>query len=224
MIRAALLVMLIILPGAAAAAASPGEVSVGLLLVAVEARRDHVRISEALRISNAGPPVPLDLRVALPGGAQYLTLHRGLDEAVRTPEGFTVRLHLERGLTEIAYSYALATTTRTSFARAYPLPVRRMEIVARGSPGGAGLRLLATRGQAGPPLLVAGERLLRWEVPALPAGAAVTVTLDGLPVSRLWLPAAGASALAAVLAAGLILRLRRPARGGGGVPVGPQNS
>lgn len=224
MIRAALLVALTILPATATAAPAvfPDEVSVGLLLIAVEVRRDHLRISEALRISNAGPPARFDLRVPLPEGAEYLSLHRGLDEAVRTPDGFTVRLRVERGLTEIAYSYALATTTRTSFARAYPLPVRRMEIVARGG-GRSGIRLLATRGRLLPPLAVAGEQLPRWEVPPLPAGAAVTVTLDGLPSSRPWLPAAGALGLAAVLAARLILYLKRAARGGGGVPPGPQN-
>lgn len=208
-----------------AAPASAAPVSVGLLLVAVDARRDHVRVSEALRISNTGPVVSLELRFALPEDAQYATWHRGLDGAVRTADGFVVRLRLPTGLTEVAYSYALATTTRTSFARAYPLPVRRMEIVARRhQPRGKMIRVLATRGQAVPPLVVAGEMLARWELRNLHPGDAVTVILDGLPVSLPWLPPAAAGGLAAALAAGLVLRLTRPIHLRGGELPGPQNS
>lgn len=207
---------------ASPAAAPPAPVSVGLLLVAVEVRRDHLWISEALRISNAGPPVTADLRFALPPQAQYPAVHRGLDAAVRTPDGFAATLRLGRGLTEIAYSYALASTSRTAISRTFPLPVRRMEIVVR-PPSGRTIRLTANRGQSVPPLQVAGEGLPRWAVRSLPAGAAVTIALVGLPVSRPWLPASGALALAGVLTMVLMAHIRRSATVGEGGHSTPQN-
>lgn len=225
---AIILALVVAFPHAASAApptptpSEAAEMSVGLLLVAVDVRRDFLRVSEALRISNPGLPVRADLRFTLPQGAQYLTLHRGLDEAVRTVDGFAVRPVAGRGLTEIVYSYALPTATRTSFIRAYPLPVQRMEVVVRGSPRARPIRLRATRGRSISPLLVAGESMSRWAVPRLPAGTAVTVTLEGLPVSVPWLPAAGALLLAAGLGTALVLHLRRPPRGGGGEPTGLQ--
>ncbi len=198
-------VLVLMFAHAATAASAPPRISIGLLLVAVDAQRDHLRVSEALRLSNPGPAAVLDLAVALPAGSQYVTFHRGLVRPVESPTGFRDRLMAPHGLLEIAYSYALPAEARTQVGRAFPLPVQRMEIVVRGG----GVRLWADHGQALPPLTVGGETLPRWDAGRLRAEETITFVLDHLPVSRPWLPPAAAGALAAVLATGLGLRLTR---------------
>lgn len=183
------------------AAAGPGDPSIGLLLIAVDARRDHLLISEALRIANAGPPRRFDLTVMLPPDAAYLTVQRGLTVPEPVPGGFRDRVALQRGLTEIVYSYALPTGTEQTIVRAFPLAVRRMEVVVRGR----GVTLSAPRGRELEALMVGGERLPRWQAPPLAAGQAFAFTLRGLPTSRPWVPAAAAAGFAALLAGGLVI-------------------
>lgn len=210
-----LLATVIALAPIAAAAAPPSAppgVDIGLLLLAVDAKRDHLRVSEALRLSNAGPARTLELRFPLPEGAAYLTVHRGVERSVRTAAGFTAVLHVPRGIAEVAYSYALPSGRTAAVARAFPLRVLRLEVVARGR--GAEVRL--DRGRSVDPVPLGGEALPRWEVRMLPAGEPVTIRLDRLPVSRPWLPASGAVVLAAALGTGLIRHLRRSGPTGGG--------
>jgi len=206
----AVLVLAAVSAGAAPSAAVPSEAdpSIGLLLLAIEARRDHLRVSEALRLSNPGAPRDLELTVRLPEGAAYLTFHRGVDHPVRTAEGFTTRLRLPGGLSEIAYSYAVPSGTSTTLVRSFPLRVQRLEVVVRRR--GAGLRV--DRGRAVEPLVIGGETLSRWEASAVAARVPVTIVLDHLPASRPWIPLAGAGGLAAVLGAGLTVRLLRRRR------------
>ena len=191
--------------------ASPArDLSIGLLLLAIEARRDHLRVSEALRISNPGGSRPLELTIPLPEDAQYLTFHRGLHRPVRTAAGFRARLWIPGGLSEIAYSYAVPSGSSATLVRSFPLPVARLEIVVRGR--GAALR--ADPGRAADPLAVGGETLPRWEVSALAAGIPVTIALHHLPASQPWRPFAAAGGLALVLGSGLTVRVIRRRRNG----------
>jgi hypothetical protein len=190
-----------------AAAGTPSE-EIGLLLIAIDAQRDHLRVSEALRLSNTAAARTVTLRLPLPEDAAYLTVHRGAARTVRTPAGFTADVRLPTGLSELAYSYALPAGRAAVISRSYPLRVRRLEIVAR---GGA-VRLAADRGGPGQPVSVDGERLPRWEARDLPAFGAITIRLDGLPVSNPARPRWAAALLAAALGADLLRRLRR---GGG---------
>ncbi len=195
-----LLVLIVLLLGAQTGAKAAGiPPSVGLLLIAVDAQRDYLRIAEALRIVNDGPPREMDLLFPLPAGAVYLTVHRG----VRTPAveagGFRARLTIPRGVSEIAYSYALSAGSTRLLERTFPLRVQRLEMIARGR----GVMLAASRGEAVEPLQVGAESLSRWEVRGLAAGEPIAFSLDGLPTSRRWFPPAAAGAFAAVLLGGL---------------------
>lgn len=214
-----LVLFLALSPMTSAAPAPERDVSIGLLLIAVDAQRDHLRISEALRISNPGRETRVNLRITLPPASQYVTFHRGLVRPVETDDGFRDQVRLRPGLTEVAYSYALPSNRRATLIRAFPLPVRRMEIVARGR----GLSLRAGRGQALAPLAVAGEHLPRWEVRTVRAGEGITIVLAGLPVSHPWLPYAAAAVLAGVLVVALYIRLAGAPARRGGVIAGPQN-
>lgn|GEM_PF-1660690 len=199
-------VVVVALSAAGAVAAPPDRPSIGLLLLAIDARVDHLRVSEALRISNPGRPRSIELRGGLPPGAEYLTFHRGVESYTRTEGGFAARVHLGTGLSEIAYSYALPTRRAAAIARRFPLDVQRLEVVARG--GGTRLRL--NRGRAIDPIRLDGESVPRWEVRGLPAGETLTLFLDHLPSSRPWLAPAAAALLAVMLSTGLIGRIRRP--------------
>lgn len=210
-------IVIALAPIAAAAAPSPPAppgVDIGLLLLAVDAKRDHLRVSEALRLSNTGPARTLELRVPLPEGAAYLAVHRGIERWLRTAAGFTAVLRVPAGISEVAYSYALPSGRTAVMVRSFPLRVQRLEVVARGR--GVGLEL--DRGGPVDAVLLGAEALPRWEVRALPAGEPVTILLDRLPVSHPWLPAAGASGLAVVLGTALIRHLRR------GPPPGEETS
>lgn len=179
--------------------------SIGLLLIAVDAQRDHLRVSEALRIANPGSPTVLDLRLSLPEGAQFVTFHRGLVHPMQTAAGFADRLPLRTGITDVVYSYALPSRRRTQIDRDFPLAVQRMEVVVRGR----GVRLAVTRGRGLSPLVVGEESLPRWEVAKVTAGDPITITLDALPVSNPWWPYIGAGALGVVLSALFLAALRR---------------
>ncbi len=205
LLLAILAILLVAVAGASAAPPPASQVSVGLLLLAIDARRDHLRISEALRISNTGLPKPLTLNVALPASAQYVTFHRGLRRPVETAEGFVDHPLIPTGITEVAYSYAIPSQRRTVVARSFPLRVQRLEIVVRGR----GVRLLGMRGQALPPLDVGGESVARWEVTGVGADEPVILVLDDLPTSHPWRPVAASGALAAALCSGLLITVRR---------------
>lgn len=215
----ALVLMLALSSLTSAASAPRTDVAIGLLLIAVDAQRDHLRISEALRISNPGRETVVDFRISLPPASQYVTFHRGLVRPSETDDGFQDRIRLRPGLTELAYSYAVPSNRRATLIRSFPLPVQRMEIVARGR----GISLRAGRGQALAPLAVGAEHLPRWEVRAVGAGESITVVVDGLPVSRPWLPYAAAAILAGALAVSLCVRLARAPARTGGVIAGSQN-
>ncbi|HXF81231.1 MAG TPA: hypothetical protein VNN19_00550 [bacterium] len=202
--RAAALAVLIALP---VAAGTPSE-EIGLLLIAIDARRDHLRVSEALRLSNTAAARRVTLRLPLPEDAAYLTVHRGAARAVRTATGVAADVQLPTGLSELAYSYALPAGRAAVISRAYPLRVRRLEIVARGR----AVQLVADRGGPAEPVSVDGERLPRWEARDLPSGDAITIRLDGLPVSNPAQMRWAVALLAAALGADLLRRLRR---GGG---------
>ena len=186
----------------------PGTLEIGLLLVAIDVRPDHLRISEGLRISNPGPPQTREIIVTLPRGATYVTFHRGLNSARGTPDGFVAPQRFPTGVTEIAYSYALAVGRETVLSRTFPLPARRVEIVVRGS----GVQATVRDGVVVPPAEVGGERLQRWEVRDLPAAAPLVMSLRGLPTRRTWIPIAAAVGLAAVLSAVLLASLRQARR------------
>ena len=198
--RGVLLVPLFLAATALPPAAVEGSAaSIGLLLIAVDVQRDHLRVSEAMRLVNAVPPRELDLTITLPPGAVYLTSHRGLHRPVAVPGGFRDRLTLGRGVSEVIYSYALPAGRQQTITRTFPLRVERMEIVVRGR----GVGLTASRGQAVEALDVGGDRLPRWEVRGLHAGESLTFIMRGLPVSRPWFPLAAAGIFAVVLAGGL---------------------
>jgi hypothetical protein len=181
------------------AAAMQGDPSIGLLLIAVDAQRDHLRVSEALRVVNPGPPRVEDLMISLPPGAVALTFHRGMDGLQPVPGGFAGRITLASGVREVIYSYALPAGREQRLVRAFPLPVRRVEVVVRGT----NVRVAASRGRALQPLDVGGARLPRWEARDLGPGEPLDVDLRGLPVSRPWVPWAAAAVFAALLAGGL---------------------
>jgi hypothetical protein len=192
-----LVALLLAAQGNAAAAEDPP--SIGLLLIAVDVQRDHLRVSEAMRVANDGPLRAIDLTFTLPAGAVYVTEHRGLRVQAFEPGRFRARLTIPRGISEIAYSYALPSGSTQILARTFPLRVQRLEMVIRGR----GVRLTASRGGAMAPLDIGGEHLPRWEVLGLRAGDPVMFSLRGLPVSRRWLPPVAAAAFAVVLAGGL---------------------
>jgi hypothetical protein len=183
----------------------PGSLEIGLLLLAIDAQPDHLRISEGLRVSNPGPPVARDVHITLPPAAVYVTFHRGLPAARVTTSGFTDSVRFPTGVTEIAYSYALPAGRDVVLTRVFPFRAHRVEVVVRG----AGVALAVRGGTALPLLQLGSERLVRWELRDVPAGSPVIMALRGLPVTRTWIPAAAAAGLAAVLAAGLALYLRR---------------
>lgn len=203
-VTVAIWALLALAPATVQGSAGSSQVTIGLLLLAIDVQRDHVRVSEALRISNAGPRVDAEIAFPLPPAAQYVTFHRGLVGPKETPTGFVDRLHLPPGVSEVAYSYALATGGRAVLNRAFPFPVQRLEIAMRGEGS-----LVAMQGQPLPPLTIGDQKVQRWEVHGLPAGKRVTLVLDGLPISRPWMPAAVTLGLAVALAAGLIAALRR---------------
>jgi hypothetical protein len=156
--------LLLAAQGNAAAAEDPP--SIGLLLIAVDVQRDHLRVSEAMRVANDGPLRAIDLTFTLPAGAVYVTEHRGLRVQAFEPGRFRARLTIPRGISEIAYSYALPSGSTQILARTFPLRVQRLEMVIRGR----GVRLTASRGGAMAPLDIGGEHLPRWEVLGLRAG------------------------------------------------------
>lgn len=202
------------------AAGLPGTLEIGLLLVAIDVRPDHLRISEGLRISNPGPPQTREIIVTLPRDATSVTFHRGLNSARGTPDGFSAPQRFPTGVTEIAYSYALAVGREAVLSRTFPLPARRVEIVIRGS----GVQATVRDGVVVPPAEVGGERLQRWEVRDLPAAAPLVMSLRGLPTRRTWIPIAAAVGLAAVLSAGLLASLRRRESSGSAVSSGSSES
>jgi len=200
--RRLLLIAPLLLAASAAPARAEGggaDASIGLLLIAVDAQRDHLRVSEAMRLVNPGPRRVLDLTITLPPGATFLTIHRGLHQPAALPDGFRERVVLPRGISEVVFSYALPAGRVRAVTRAYPLSVQRLEIVARGR----GVGLIASRGEMADALTVGGERLPRWEIRGLRAGEPFTFTMRGLPVSLPWLPPAAAGIFAALLAGGL---------------------
>lgn len=197
--RRLLVLIVLLLSAQTAAKAAVTQPSVGLLLIAVDAQRDYLRISEALRMVNGGPPREMDLLFPLPAGAVYLTAHRGVRTPALEAGGFRARLTIPRGVSEIAYSYALPAASTRMLERTFPLPVQRLEMIVRGR----GVMLAASRGGAVEPLQVGGESLSRWEVRAVAAGEPIAFSLRGLPISRRWFPPAAAGALAAVLLGGL---------------------
>ncbi|MDQ7843324.1 MAG: hypothetical protein QN141_06465 [Armatimonadota bacterium] len=202
---AALIIATAVLASGAAAAPARDGPAIGLLLIAVDAGVDHLRISEAWRVGNPGPPREMVLRGVLPPGAQYLTFHRGVKTFVRTAEGFAAPVRLGSGLSEIAYSYLLPAGATAVVPRRFPLDVRRLEVVARG--GRTRLRL--DRGHPADPIRLDGQTLPRWEVRDLAADQTLTLLLDHLPASRPWLPGRAAAVLAVALGAGLTARIRR---------------
>jgi hypothetical protein len=207
--RFLLVVLLAALPaGPVRAQTGEPEASIGLLLIAVDVQRDHLRISEALRVVNTSSHPEVDLVITLPPGAAYPTYHRGLRAPVTIPGGFRDRLPPARGVQEVIYSYALPAGRAETIARTFPLRVRRLEIVVRGR----GVELGASRGRALEALIVGRDSLPRWEIRDVAAGDAIAFTLRGLPASRPWLPAAGAGSFAVLLAAGLVAAVRDRSR------------
>ena len=207
--RRVLGLIVLVLGAQTVANAAAGEPSVGLLLIAVDAQRDHLRISEALRIVNDGPPREMELLFPLPAGAVYLTVHRGVRTFALDAGGFRAQVRIPRGVGELAYSYALPAGSSRMLERTFPLRVQRLEMVARGR----GVMLAASRGGAVAPLRVGGESLPRWEVRAIAAGEPVAFSLRGLPVSRRWFAGSAAGVFAVVLLGGLAaaLKARPPA-------------
>ncbi len=175
-------------------------IRVGLLLMAIDARPDHVRISEALRVTNAGDPRRVSVEISLPPRAQYVTFHRGVVSPVQTEHGFGGTIPLRRGITEVAYSYAIPTGSREAIVRVLPFDVERMEVVGRG----AQVRLADLAGRELTPVIVGGEVLSRWEIRGVRAGQPVVVELAGLPVTSRWWPPGAAGGLAVILALGLL--------------------
>ncbi|HEV8353418.1 MAG TPA: hypothetical protein VGR24_04390 [bacterium] len=193
------------IPAAGSPAGAAGSPEIGLLLLAIDVQRDHLRISEGMRISNPGPPVTREVRIALPPGAVYATFHRGLPSPREIAGGVVDSVRFQTGITEVAYSYALPAARELALTRVFPFRARRIEVVVRGP----GVAVAVRGGRALPALRLGDQELRRWELRDVPAGSPVAVTLRGLPVARTWIPLAVAGALAAILAAGLILALRR---------------
>ncbi|MGH2348820.1 MAG: hypothetical protein ACRDFT_05055 [bacterium] len=184
---------------------APAPLELGLILLAIDAQRDHLRISEGLRVSNPGPPVTREVSLTLPPAAVYVTFHRGLPAARVTDAGVTDSIRFPTGVTEIAYSYALPAGRDAVLTRVFPFRAHRIEVVVRG----AGVALTVRDGTALPLLQLGSERLARWELRDVPAGVPVIIGLRGLPVTRNWIPVAVAGALALVLAAGIAVAVRR---------------
>lgn len=173
---------------------------VGLLLIAIDAQPDHVRVSEALRVTNAGDPRRLSVEIALPSRAQYVTFHRGIAAPVQTQHGFAGTIQLGHGITEVAYSYAVPTGSRDAIVRVLPFDVDRLEVVGRG----AQIRLVDPAARELTPVIVGGDVLPRWEVRGVRAGRPILVEMAGLPVTSRWWPIGAAGGLAVILALGLL--------------------
>jgi len=197
--RRLLILIVVLLAGQKGAEAAGTLPSISLLLIAVDVQQDYLRVSEALRIVNDGPQREVDLTFTLPAGAVYLTVHRGFRMPVVEAGGFRARLSIPRGVSEVAYSYALPSGSTRTLERTFPLRVHRLEMVTRGR----GVALTASRGRLMEPLQIGAEHLSRWELRALPAGEHVVFSLRGLPASRRWFAGAAAAAFAALLAGGL---------------------
>ncbi len=196
----------------AAAVQSPSlqdRLQIGLLLIAIDPRPDHLRISEAMRVGNPGPPVTRDVHFALPPAAAYVTIHRGLRAPRDMPDGFAGTLVFRTGVTEIVYSYALPSSEAMVLSRMFPFRIQRLEVVV----GVPGVRVDVQGGTPLPPLRLGDQLLARWEARDVAAGTPVVIALQALPVSRAWIPAATAAAVAVVLAAGLAAGLRRRSKG-----------
>lgn len=205
------------LTASASAAPQTDQIRIGLLLLAIDVHRDHLKISEAVRISNPGPPVALDVQFILPPAAQYVTFHRGLVQPKETARGFSDHLSFRTGLTEVAYSYALPTARRIMIARSFPFRLERMEVVVRGR----GVAFAVMAGQPQSPLVISGEQLQRWEVRSVPAGGRIVIALDNLPTTVTWIAPAVALGLALVLGIGLAVAvLRAPSAWRGRLKVG----
>jgi hypothetical protein len=175
-------------------------VRISLLLLAIDAGRDHVRISEAFRVTSTRDLTQVRTRIILPPQAQYVTVHRGFVSSTQTGDGFTGLIRLRGPITEVAYSYALPTGSREVIARVFPFDVDRMEVVGRGRH----VRLAVMRGRELSPVVVGNETLPRWEIRGVPAGERVVIGLTGLPVTSRWWPSAAAAGLAGILMVGLL--------------------
>lgn len=205
------------LTASTSAAPQTDQVRISLLLLAIDVQRDHVGISEALRISNPGPAVLRDVQFILPPAAQYVTFHRGLVQPKETARGFSDRLVFRTGVTEVAYSYALPTGQRATIARSFPFRLERMEVVVRGRSAAFAMM----QGQPLAPLVISGEQLQRWEVRNVPAGGRIVIALDNLPTTVTWIAPAVVLGLALVLGVGLAVAvLRAPSAGRGRLKVG----
>lgn len=175
-------------------------IRIGLLLLAIDAGRDHVRISEAFRVTSPRDLTQLQTRIILPPQAQYVTIHRGFVSSAQTDDGFTGLIPLRGAITEVAYSYALPTGSSEVIARVFPFDVDRMEVVGRGRL----FRIAVMRGRELSPVVVGSETLPRWEIRGVPAGQRVVIGLTGLPVTSRWWPSAAAAGLGGILVLGLL--------------------
>lgn len=197
---ACMLVMAVGFPSHSAAQ-PPSRLEIGVLLLAIDVQPDHLRISEGFRIGNPGPRQVRALTIRLPAGAAHLVVHKGLESVRSTSEGFSARMTVPTGVTEVAYSYALAVQRDAVLSRTFPLSARRIEVIVRGED----VRVAVREGSTLPPADLAGGPLRRWEVRDLAAGSPLVVGLSDLPTRRSRVPLAATLGLAGVLAAALLL-------------------
>lgn len=186
----------------------------------VEAMRGALRVSVIERLSNEtdqavavtdrDPLVfPLPTISPVAPGTEPIRFVGGWREPRVTNGAITDAIPVLPGATEVAYAFGVEPRARTATLRwEFPYGATDVEILTDPSITVSGEAL-----HAGGIVTERERRYARWSGGPVRSGDAVSMRLDGVPVSVDVWPQAGAGGLALALACGLAVALRRRPRG-----------
>lgn len=174
--------------------------------IAVDALPGYVRVNEVIHLQNPTTRTFLgDIRLPLPRGARYVVFADGFHQPRADGAVITDRLIVRPGSHQVAYAYSVGGDGEVSLDRTLPLPVDRVEmfVAAPAEARSPRLRPLPIETSEGRVYTRASGR-------AVPAGE-LTLSIAGVPSSRLWLAPVAAGTLAALLVVGLMVAMARTA-------------
>jgi len=177
----------------------------GALRVSVIQRLSNAT-DQAVAVTDEDPLVfPLPVVSPAPRAAEPVEFVGGWRDPHVTNDAITDAIPVLPGVTEVAYAFGVEPRTRTATLRwEFPYGAADVELLADPS-----IRVSGAVLHADGVVTERGQRYARWSGGPVNPGEAVSVRLDGLPVSADRWPEIASGVLALTLAFGLAVALRR---------------